>query len=41
MNDKTVKKIQSALDKGDRVLIVPVKDGVRVYVIRREEIKQF
>lgn len=39
MDSKTVKAIQTALDNGDRVMVVPVKGGVRVFIIRKEEIK--
>lgn len=39
MDDKTIKAIEAALAKGDRVEIIPVKDGVKVMRIRREEVK--
>lgn len=32
-------KIESILSKGDRVELIPVKDGVKVMRVRREEIK--
>lgn len=32
-------KIESILSKGDRVELIPVKDGVKVVRVRREEIK--
>lgn len=31
--------IEKVLKKGDRVELIPVKDGVKVMHIRREEIK--
>lgn len=40
IDEKTVKSIESVLKKGDRVEIIPVKDGVKVIRIKREEIKQ-
>ncbi len=39
MNEKTIKSIQSVLAKGDRVELIPVKDGVKVMRVRREEVK--
>lgn len=39
MTEKTIKAIESILAKGDRVEIIPVKDGVKVMRVRREEIK--
>lgn len=38
MDDKTIKAIESVLSKGDRVEIIPVKDGVKVMRIRREAV---
>lgn len=32
-------KIESILSKGDRVELIPVKDGVRVIQVQRKEIK--
>ncbi len=40
MDDKAIKAIESVLAKGDRVELIPVKDGVKVMRIRRNEIKQ-
>lgn len=34
------KSIESVLAKGDRVELIPVKDGVKVVRVRREEVKQ-
>lgn len=35
----TIKSIESVLSKGDRAEVIPVKDGVRVMRVRREEVK--
>lgn len=32
-------RIEAVLAKGDRVELIPVKDGVKVVRVRREEIK--
>lgn len=37
--NKIVEAVRAALEKGDRVLMIPVKDGVRIFQIRRKEIK--
>lgn len=34
-----VAKIEAKLAKGDRVELIPIKDGVKIIHIRREEIK--
>ena len=39
MDEKTLRAIIDILAKGDRVELIPVKDGVKVLRIRREEIK--
>lgn len=36
----TIKAIESVLSKGDRAEVVPVKDGVKVLRVRREEVKK-
>lgn len=36
----TINAIESVLAKGDRAEVVPVKDGVKVLRVRREEVKQ-
>ena len=36
---KTLEAIEKALTHGDRVELVPVKDGVKVIRVRRDEIK--
>lgn len=33
------KTVESILSRGERVEIIPVKDGVRVYEIKRREIQ--
>lgn len=40
LDQNTIKAIQAVLDKGNRVEIIPVKDGVKVMQIKREELKQ-
>lgn len=39
MDEKTIEAIESVLAKGDRVELIPVKDGVKVIQVRRKEIK--
>ncbi len=43
MDEKTIaevlKKAAPVLQKGDRVELIPVKDGVKVMRVRREEVK--
>ena len=39
MDEKTIEAINSVLAKGDRVELIPVKDGVKVIQVRRKEIK--
>lgn len=36
----TIKAIESVLSKGDRVEVIPVKDGVKVMRIKRVEVKK-
>lgn len=36
LKDSEIKKAESALAKGDRVELIPVKDGIKVVRIRRE-----
>ena len=40
LTEKDIKSAESVLAKGDRVELIPVKDGVKVIQIRREELKQ-
>ena len=39
MDEKTVALILSILARGDRVELIPVKDGVKIIRIERKEIK--
>lgn len=32
-----IKAIEAALDKGDRIELIPVRDGVKLIQIRRKE----
>ena len=41
MIDETIKaKIKAILAKGDRVELIPVRNGVKIIHIKREEIKE-
>lgn len=40
LTPEKIKAIEAVLASGERVEIVPVKDGVRIYVIKRREIKE-
>lgn len=44
MDEKTIneaiRKAAPVLIKGDRVELIPVKDGVKVVRVRREEVKK-
>jgi hypothetical protein len=40
IDEKTIKTAESVLAKGDRVELIPVKDGVKVVRVRREEVKK-
>lgn len=39
MDEKLIKAILLALKKGDRVELIPVKDGVKALRVKREELK--
>ena len=39
MTDAQTKAIEAILAKGDRVELIPVKDGVKVIQVRRKEVK--
>ena len=39
MTDKTIKAIEAILAKGDRVELIPTKDGVEVIHIKRKRVK--
>lgn len=38
LTEKTIKVISDIVSKGDRVELIPVKDGVKIIHIRRKEI---
>mgnify|MGYP005881223683 CR=1 FL=1 len=40
LDDKTKCAIEAVLSKGERVELIPVKDGVKIIHIKREELKQ-
>lgn len=39
VTDQTIKAIKAILAKGDRVELIPTKDGVKVIHIKRENVK--
>lgn len=39
INSSTIKAIEAVLSKGDRVEVIPVKDGVKVMSVKRMEVK--
>ena len=39
MKPEVIEAIQKILSKGDRVELIPVKDGVKIIHIKREEVK--
>lgn len=39
LDDKAKQAIESVLAKGDRAELIPVKDGVKIIHIKREEVK--
>lgn len=39
MKPETIKAIEAMLAKGDRVELIPVKDGIKVVRIRRETVR--
>lgn len=39
LSDKEIKAIEATLAKGERVEIIPVKDGVKLVRVKREELK--
>ena len=38
IDEQTKSAIEATLEKGDRVELIPVKDGVKVVRVKREEI---
>ena len=39
MNDIAVKAIEAILAKGDRVELIPTKEGIKIVHIKRENVK--
>ena len=39
MDEKTIKAAEGILEKGDRLELIPTKDGIKVVKIRREPVK--
>ncbi len=39
MDEKTVALILSILARGDRVELIPIKDGIKIIRIERKEVK--
>jgi hypothetical protein len=40
LDEKTIREIETILQKGQRIEIIPTKDGVRVFkIVRREEVR--
>lgn len=39
MDEKTIRAAEAILQKGDRVELIPVKNGVKVVLVRREEVR--
>ena len=40
MDEMQIKDIEAVLAKGDRIELIPVKDGVKIIHIKREEVKE-
>ena len=40
VDENQIKTIEAVLANGDRVELIPVKDGVKIIHIKREELKQ-
>lgn len=40
IDDKTISAIERTLENGDRVELIPVKDGVKVVWVKREEVRE-
>lgn len=38
LDNSAIKAIETVLSKGDRVEVIPVKDGVKVMRIKREQV---
>lgn len=39
MSDQTIKAIEAILAKGDRVELIPTRDGVEIIHIKRKKVK--
>lgn len=39
LSDREIKAIERTLEKGDRVELIPVKDGVKIVRVKREEVR--
>lgn len=39
MTDQTIKAIEAILARGDRVELIPTRDGIKVIHIKRENVK--
>lgn len=40
LTEKDIKSAEAILAKGDRMELIPVKDGAKVFRIKREEVKK-
>ena len=40
MDERQIKAIEAVLAKGDRIELIPVKDGVKIIHSKREEVKE-
>ncbi len=40
MDEKTIQAAETILKQGHRVELIPVKDGIKVIRVRREEVKK-
>jgi hypothetical protein len=38
LNDEQIRKIEAVISRGERVEIIPVKDGIRIMRVRRETV---
>lgn len=39
MKEETIKAADEILDRGHRVLLIPVKDGTRIFEVDQKEVK--
>lgn len=40
LDEKYIRLIENTLSRGDRMELIPVKDGVKIVRVRREEVKK-